>query len=148
MIRKGFIQEEGVKIGENFDTGYYVIVRKNVTLGDGVCIWSNTVIDPEVRIGNRVKIHCNGYVGQYTIIEDDVFIGPGVRILNDRYPPRYDPKMWEPVLIKKGAIIGGGTVLNPGVIIGEKAIIGSGSLVIKDVPPRQVWAGHPARRLR
>lgn len=146
-IRAGAIMEDGVTVGRNLDTGYYVVLRQRVKVGDDVCIWSHTVIDPDSIIGNGVKIHANCYLAQQTIVEDGVFIGPNVTILNDRYPPRYDQKDWEPVVIKAGAIIGGGAVIGPGVVIGTRAIIGAGAVVIRSVPPGEVWAGVPGKRI-
>lgn len=147
-IRDGFIQEEGVVIGENLDTGYNVILRKGAIVKDNVCLWSNTVIDPGAVIGNGVKIHANCYVCQGAVIEDDVFIGPGTQLLNDRYPPRYDSDDWEPPIIRKGAVIGGGVTIGPGVTIEENAKIGAGAVVIRNVPVFQVWAGNPAKRIK
>ena len=148
MIRQPFIQEDDVRIGENLDTGYFVVLRKGCTIGDNVSIWSQSVIDPGAKIGNNVRMHVGCYISQNSVIEDDVFFGPGVSVLNDRYPPRYDESLWEPPLIKKGAVIGGDVTICPGVTIGEKAIIGAGAVVVKDVPADQIWAGVPARRLR
>lgn len=147
-IREGFVQEFGVTIGRDLDTGYNVVVRKDVVIGDEVCIWSNTVIDPGVVIGDGVKIHANCYVCQGAVIEDGVFIGPGTQLLNDRYPPRYDSEVWEPPIIRRGAIIGGGVTIGPGVVIGEEAKIGAGAVVIKEVPAYQVWVGNPAKRIK
>lgn len=146
--RDGLIIEDEVEIGENFDCGYYVVLRKGCKLGDNVKIWSNSVIDAGAKIGNNVRIHCNCYISQNVVIEDNVFIGPGTVILNDRYPPRYDPKYWEPPIIRESSIIGGGVVILPGSHVGQGTIIGGGATVVKEVPPREIWAGHPARRLR
>jgi acetyltransferase-like isoleucine patch superfamily enzyme len=88
------------------------------------------------------------YISQGVTIEDDVFIGPGVRILNDKYPPRYDEKVWEPPVIRKGAIINGSVTVCAGVEIGERAIIAAGAVVTRSVPAGQLWAGVPAQRLR
>jgi len=148
MIRQGLIQEANVTIGAHLDTGYYVILRTGCIIGDEVKIWSHTVIDPGARIGNNVKIHCNCYISQGVIIEDDVFIGPNVIFLNDKYPPRYEPDLWTPPIVRKGAIIGGGCIIGPGVEIGERAIIGAGAVVIKSVPAHQLWVGLPASRLK
>jgi acetyltransferase-like isoleucine patch superfamily enzyme len=50
--------------------------------------------------------------------------------------------------IRRGARVGGGAVLCPGVEIGEDAFVGAGAVVTKDVPPRAVVVGSPARVLR
>jgi len=50
--------------------------------------------------------------------------------------------------IRRGARIGGGAVLCPGVEVGEEAFVGAGAVVVKDVPPRTVVVGNPARALR
>ena len=50
--------------------------------------------------------------------------------------------------IRRGARVGGGAVLCPGVEIGEEPFVGAGAVVIRDVPPRTVVVGNPARVLR
>lgn len=52
------------------------------------------------------------------------------------------------VILKKGAYIGANTVICKPVTIGEYAIVGAGSVVTKDIPPYEVWAGNPARFIR
>lgn len=148
MIRDGVIFERDVIFGENLDTGYYVVVRGQVIIGDNVSIWSHTVIDPGVIIGDNVKIHCGCYISQNCVIEDNVFLGPHVTILNDKFPPRYNSSDWQPVMVREGASIGGNVTILPGVVIGERCLIGGGSVVTKDVPDGEVWAGNPARKLR
>jgi acetyltransferase-like isoleucine patch superfamily enzyme len=49
------------------------------------------------------------------------------------------------IRICKRAIIGARAILLPGITIGERAVVGAGSVVTKDVPPRTVVAGVPAR---
>lgn len=146
-IRQPIILEGNVKIGENLDTGYFVVLR-NCSIGNNVMIWSNTVIDPGAVIGNRVRIHAGCYVAQDTVIEDEVFLGPHVVITNDKYPVNTDPFLWRPVTIKKGAKIGANVTLLPGIVIGTFALIGAGSVVTKSVPPNEIWAGNPARKMK
>lgn len=52
------------------------------------------------------------------------------------------------VVIKRNAYIGTGTVICKPVTIGEGAIIGASSVVTKDIPPFEIWAGNPARFIR
>lgn len=147
-IRDFVIIEDNVQIGENLDTGSFIVIRNDVSIGDNVSIWSHCTIDPGVKIGDNVKIHNTNYIAQFTVIEDDVFIGPGCIFLNDKYPPRYDKEVWEPPIIKKGTSIGGGSIIGPGVVIGENSIVGAGSIVLRDIPSGQIWFGNPAKRYR
>jgi acetyltransferase-like isoleucine patch superfamily enzyme len=50
--------------------------------------------------------------------------------------------------IRRGARVGGGAVLCPAVEIGEEAFVGAGAVVTRDVPPRAVVVGNPARKIR
>jgi galactoside O-acetyltransferase len=54
----------------------------------------------------------------------------------------------DPVVIEDNVWIGSKVVILPGVRIGSRAVIGAGSVVTKDIPPRCVAAGNPARVLR
>lgn len=51
----------------------------------------------------------------------------------------------EPVVIGDRVFIGANAVVNMGVTIGEESVVGAGAVVTKDVPPRSVVAGVPAR---
>jgi len=141
-IRSGSVIYQAVQIGRQFETGHHVVIREENQIGDGVSIWSNTIVDYGCRIGNRVKIHSNGYVAQYTVIEDDVFIAPGVVFANDKYPVSRD---LQGPRVRRGARIGVNVTLLPGVVIGEEALVGAGSVVTKDVADHAVVVGNPAR---
>ncbi len=146
MIREGSFVLGGSKIGRNLETGHNVVIRENCSIGNNVKIWSNTVVDYGCRIGNNVKIHCNCYLAQYTIVEDNVFIAPGVVTLNDFHPgcERSGTCMGGPVM-EEGARIGGNSTILPYVRIGKRSLIGAGSVVSRDVPPFSVAYGVPAR---
>ncbi len=86
-------------------------------------------------------------------IGDDVMLGPAVQIYGATHP--VDPELrlsgreyGLPVEICDRAWIGGGAVLCPGVSVGEGATVGAGAVVTRDVPPRVVVAGNPARVIR
>ena len=144
-IRGNVAIEEGVVIGDNLDTGYNVVLREGCRIGNNVKIWSNTVIDARAQIEDNARIHCNCYIAQGCVVGNDVFIGPGTQLFNDKYPVRTDPGQWEPAVIGDGAIINGGVTILPGVRIGERAVIGAGSVVTKNVPDEEVWWGVPAK---
>lgn len=141
-IRSGSVIYQKVAIGDRFETGHHVVIREENQIGNSVSIWAHTCIDYGCRIGDRVKIHANGYVAQYTVIEDDVFIAPGTIFANDKYP--VSTHLEGPV-VKRGAKIGVNVTILPGVVIGKGALVGGGSVVTKDVPPCSVVIGNPAR---
>jgi acetyltransferase-like isoleucine patch superfamily enzyme len=148
-IISGTVIYEGTTIGSNLATGHNVVIREENIIGDNFRIWSNSIVDYGCKIGNRVKIHCNCYVAQFTTIEDDVFLAPGVTIANDIHPGcEQSAQCMRGPTIKRGAQIGVNATLLPFITIGERALIGSGSVVTRDVPPEVVVAGNPARILR
>jgi acetyltransferase-like isoleucine patch superfamily enzyme len=44
--------------------------------------------------------------------------------------------------------IGTNCLIRSGITIGDGAIIGMGSVVTKDVPPYEIWAGNPAKLIK
>lgn len=148
-LRSNTVIYRGSTIGSGLQTGHNVVIREECVLGDEVAVWSNSVVDYGCRIGSHVKIHSNCYVAQFTIIDDDAFLAPGVTIANDLYPG--DPESAELMRgphIGRGAQIGVNATILPMVTIGEGAIIGSGAVVTTDIPAGMVAAGNPARVLR
>lgn len=144
-LRSGTIIYAGSTIGSGFETGHNVVVREENDIGDDVGIWGNTVIDYGCRIGNNVKVHTNCYIAQFTVIEDDVFVAPGVSIANDPHPLCTQCTEAGGPTIKQGARIGVNVTILPGVTIGEYALVGAGSVVTKDVPAYTVAYGNPTR---
>jgi len=145
-IRFGTVIYAGTRIGRNLETGHHVVIREGNIIGDNLCIWSNSSVDYGCIIGNNVKLHHNVHISQFTTIEDDVFISAGSVLLNDLHPgcPRSRDCLRGPT-IRRGAQVGVNVSILPRVTIGEYALIGSGSVVTRDVPPRSVAYGNPAR---
>ena len=136
------------KIGEN------TVIREPVNLykceiGDNCRIGGFVYIEEGVKIGNNCKIKPFVFIPTGVTIEDDVFIGMGVKFTNDRYPRAYnvDWKL-EKTIVRQGASIGANATILPGIEIGEHSIIGAGSVVTKNVPSRIVVVGNPARVVR
>lgn len=148
-VRSGTVIYGGTLIGDGLQTGHHVVIREETAIGDHFQVWNNTTIDYGCRIGNNVKIHANGYIAQFTTIEDDVFMAPGVTVANDLHPgcPFSGHCMRGPT-IKRGAQIGVNVTLLPFITIGEGAVIGSGAVVTQDVPPLAVVVGNPGRVVR
>jgi acetyltransferase-like isoleucine patch superfamily enzyme len=116
------------KIGQNCNVGAFV------------------EIGPGVVIGDNVSIAAFCFIPSGVTIEDDCFIGPRVTFCNDKYPPSHKDA-WQPILVKKGASIGAGSIILPGVTIGEKAQIGAGTIITSDIKPGWRVVGNPARRI-
>lgn len=142
IIRCGTVIYQGCKIGNNLETGHNVTIREENVLGNNVSIWSNSLVDYGCVIGNNVKIHANVYIAQFTTIEDDVFIAPGVITANDTCP--VCTKCMKGPTIKRGARIGVNVTLLPRIVIGEFSLIGGGSVVTKNIPPYSLAYGNPA----
>jgi len=79
-----------------------------------------------------------------------VFSAPCVVTKNDNFMGRPEKRheLIKGPTIRRRARVGGGAVLLPGIEIGEEAFIGAGAVVIRDVPPRALMVGNPARQLR
>jgi acetyltransferase-like isoleucine patch superfamily enzyme len=109
-------------------------------------------IGDHVGISNSTIVCCNNVT-----IGDDVFIGGSCKIWDTDFHS-IDPVIrtqkgdteakTSPILIKNRAFIGGGSLILKGVTIGENSVIGAGSVVAKNVPDNQIWAGNPARFIR
>ena len=54
----------------------------------------------------------------------------------------------KPILIKEGAFIGAHSIILKGVTVGKHSVIGAGSVVTKDIPDNEVWAGNPAHFIK
>lgn len=145
----GSVIYQGVRIGSGLIIAHHAIIREENTIGDNFRLWNNSVIDYGCRIGNNVKVHCNVYVAQFSIIEDDVFLAPGVVLANDPHPGcAHSKECLKGPLIRRGAQIGCNATVLPGVTIGEYAMVGAGSVVTRDVAARSVVCGNPAKAIK
>jgi len=145
-IRTGTVIYGGVVIGDNLQTGHNVVIREENRIADNFNVWNNTVIDYGCRIGTGVKIHCNCYIAQFTVVEDSAFMAPGTTIANDIHPGcELSSKCMRGPRIGRGVQIGVNVTILPYVEIGEGSLIGAGSVVTKDIPPFSLAYGNPAR---
>jgi acetyltransferase-like isoleucine patch superfamily enzyme len=138
----------------------YVYNHGTIIIGDRVIIQNATVrCELVAASGGCLEIGPRTWVGygcsiaaQRSIrIGADCHLGPYINILDNTYHDVYDHKVRpesHPVVIGDNVWIGTRVIILPGVTIGDGAVIGAGAVVTRDVPPRSVAAGNPARVLR
>ena len=148
-VGAGAVVLAGASIGEEVIIGVQSFVRERSSIGAGTLIGRGSVIDNDVSLGARASVQTNVYVTAFSVIEDDVFIGPGAITTNDDSMARHGPQ--EPLrgpVLRRACRIGAGALLRPGVEVGEEAMVAAGALVTRDVPARAVVMGVPARVVR
>jgi len=150
IVSTGAIVFAGSSIGARVILGDQSCVRERVTIGDDVVVGRGTLIENDTTIGALTKIQADAYITAYSTLEDSVFVAPCVVTTNDDFMGRTERRheLIKGPTIRRGARVGGGAILCPAVEIGEDAFVGAGAVVVRDVPPRAVVVGNPARILR
>jgi len=118
-------------------------VRDNaiLTIGNNVGMSDTTITCHEkITIGNNVLLG----VGSQIRDTDNHSLNPQDRLTGLDWKNKKNA----PILIKDNVFIGGYCFILKGVTIGENAIIGACSVVTKDIPANQIWAGNPARFIK
>jgi acetyltransferase-like isoleucine patch superfamily enzyme len=148
-ICAGAVVLAGARIGESAVIGDQAHVRERATVGAESVIGRASAVDNDVAVGARVRVQTGCYLTARTVVEDDVFVAPGVTTTNDDTMGRHGPDHeLRGATLRRACRVGGGAVLLPGVEIGEEAFIAAGAVVTRDVSARGVVAGVPARPLR
>src|SRR5918992_5105175 len=150
VVSTGAIVFAGTRIGARVILGDQSCVRERVVVGDDVVVGRGSLVENDTTIGARTKIQADAYVTAYSTVEEDVFIAPCVVTTNDDFMGRTEKRhdLVRGPTIRRGARIGGGAVLCPGIEVGEEAFVGAGAVVTRDVEPRALVVGNPARKLR
>ena len=145
----GAVVYAGASIGHRAIVGDQSQVRERGVLGERSVLGRGSTLDFDVVVGARVSVQTLVYITAGTIVEDDVFIGPGVVMTNDDTMARHGPETpLRGATLRRGCRVGGGVVLTPGVEIGEEAFVAAGAVVVRDVPERGVVMGVPGRVVR
>jgi acetyltransferase-like isoleucine patch superfamily enzyme len=150
IVSTGAVVFAGTTIGERVIIGDQACIRERVTIGDDVVVGRGSLVENDTTIGALTKIQADAYITAYSTLEERVFIAPCVVTTNDNFMGRTERRheLIAGPTIRRGARIGGGAILCPGVEIGEEAFVGAGAVVTRDVPPRRLVVGNPAKVLR
>ncbi len=145
-ICAGAIVFAGARIGADAIVGDQAHVRERAVVGAASVVGRGSALGTETVLGARVRVQTAVWLTSWTVVEDDVFVGPGVVTLNDDTMARLPAgaSLRAPVL-RRACRVGGGALLTPGVEIGEEAFVAAGAVVTRDVPPRTQVRGVPAR---
>jgi acetyltransferase-like isoleucine patch superfamily enzyme len=150
VVSTGAVVFAGTTVGERVIVGDQACVRERCKIGDDVVIGRGSLVENDTSVGALTKIQAHAYITAYSLLEDNVFVAPCVITTNDNFMGRTEKRhdQIKGPTIRRGARIGGGAVLLPGIEIGEEAFVGAGAVVIKNVPPRALVVGNPARQIR
>ncbi|HKG43216.1 MAG TPA: acyltransferase [Gaiellaceae bacterium] len=150
VVSTGAVVFAGTSVGERVIVGDQACVRERCSIGDDVVIGRGSLVENDTSVGALTKIQAHAYITAYSLLEEEVFIAPCVITTNDNFMGRTEQRheLVKGPTIRRGARVGGGCVLLPGIEIGEEAFIGAGAVVIRDVAPRAVVVGSPARQIR
>lgn len=148
-VCSGAVVFAGATVQEGAIVGDQSFVRERSTIGAATVIGRASAVDNDVIVGARVRVQTGVYLTAFSVIEDDVFVGPGALTTNDNTMARHPPEQaLRGAILRRACRIGGGSVLAPGVEVGEEGFVAAGAVVVSDVPPRAVVMGVPARVVR
>jgi UDP-2-acetamido-3-amino-2,3-dideoxy-glucuronate N-acetyltransferase len=145
---------DDAEIGPGTRIWHQVQVREGAVIGSECILGKGAYVDLNVRIGDRCKLQNGVFVFHGFNLDDGVFLGPGVMLLNDKNPRAINPdgslkadSDWKvsEAIVAQGAAVGGAAVVLPGVSIGRFAMVGAGAVVTREVADFGVVIGNPAR---
>ena len=144
-----------VKLAKNVKLSKFINLY-GCSIGDGTKIGAFVEVQKNSSIGKNCKISSHTFICEGVAVGDDSFIGHGVMFINDNFPKAVNAKGemesekdWSDRFVKtnvgRRVSIGSNATILGGVSIGDGSLIGAGSVVTKNVPDGEIWAGNPAR---
>jgi dTDP-4-amino-4,6-dideoxygalactose transaminase/carbonic anhydrase/acetyltransferase-like protein (isoleucine patch superfamily) len=148
VIRSHSVVYAGCVLGKGCHVAHGSVIREETTLGDGSSVGVGCIIEHHCRIGRNVRFQAEAGLCEYTIVEDDAWIGPRATFCNVYHPTcdRAKECLAGPIIRRK-AIIGANAVICPDVEVGEGALVGAGSVVTHAVENGAVVFGNPAKKI-
>ena len=167
----------GAIIGKSFGSCGTILIRNyagkgGIVIGNNVFINSARLANPiggdtktimfvgrdaKLVIADGVKIsNATFFVRESISIGEQTFVGGGTRIYDSDFHSVYPEYRLDgnthilsaPIVIGKRAFIGSNVQILKGVTIGDECVIGAGSVVTKNIPAGQIWAGNPAKFIK
>ena len=156
--RGALILEDGATINalsrDGIALGHTVTIGRNAIL---TCTGVLSAIGEGVRIGDRSSVGAASFLGGQggIVIGADVIMGPGVRIFSENHLTDDMDRAIRAQGVSRAAVrveddcwLGAGATILAGVTIGTGSVVAAGAVVTRDVPPRVLVAGIPARVVR
>lgn len=148
-IHSGVVIYAGCRIGNRTHIYHNTVLMENVIVGCDTKIGALCHLQGNLEIGNFVTVASHCHLTSFMKIEDGVFLSLGIFTGNHLNPGgrlhKVNTSQIQGPVIKKGARIGGLSMINPGITIGQEALVGSGSVVRKDVPDFKIAFGNPVK---
>jgi len=145
QFRKIFLLMGGVRIGEDtiiMDVRFFNWHHQGLSglkIGQECFIGDETLID----LHNKVTLEDSVTIAQRVTILTHMNVG-----YKDHPLQKYFPAESLPVFFKTGSVISACAIILPGIIVGERSMVAAGAVVTKDVPPKTLVAGVPAKVIR
>lgn len=112
-----------------------VIMSNRVEIGEGSIICAGNIVTVDITLGNHCIVNLDCTIGHDAVLGNYVTVYPSVNISGM-------------TTIGECAELGTGMQIIQGKKIGESAILGAGAVVVKDIPPRCVAVGSPAKPIK
>ncbi len=148
--RNAFIGHSGEIVCKRADLGEGLFCEHDVSIGGGggaTGSYSELQIGRFVHIGEFSMLN----TARKVVIGDEAGLGAHVMVYtHGMWPPALEgyPVTYGPVTIGAKAWITGRCIILPQVVVGDGAVVAMGSVVTKNLPPRCMAGGVPAKVIR
>jgi acetyltransferase-like isoleucine patch superfamily enzyme len=137
---------ETSQVGAGTRIWAFAHVLPGAVIGVDCNICDHVFIENDVVVGDRVTVKSGVQLWDGIRLADDVFVGPNTTFTNDRFPrSKRHLDHFAVTIVHQGASLGANCTILPGITIGARAMVGAGAVVTRDVPPRSIVTGSPAR---
>jgi len=137
---------ESSQIGDRTRVGAFVLIATGAVVGTDCDIAEHVLIQGDVQLGNEVTVQSGARLVDGLTVESCAFIGSNATFTNKRFPKDQQTKKVQ-TTVCNGASVGANATVLAGITIGRGALVGAGAVVTRDVPPKAIVAGNPARIL-